>query len=198
MDGLRLRSDPLVPEVRLYLTDDDVDLWERIETRTGVEQPPPFWATAWPGGQAVARYLLDAPGVVAGRRVLDLATGCGLIAIAAALAGAAAVTANDLDPYALAAVDRNARANGVDIATVAGDLLDGDGGDAEVVLAGDVFYSRDMATRMAAFVERVRGRGAQVFVGDPGRAFLPVDRLVPVARYEVSDAGPVTVWRPSR
>ena len=194
MDGLRLRSDPLVPEVRLYLTDDDVDLWERIETRTGVEQPPPFWATAWPGGQAVARYLLDTPGVVAGRRVLDLATGCGLIAIAAALAGAAAVTANDLDPYALAAVDRNARANGVDIATVAGDLLDGDGGDAEVVLAGDVFYSRDMATRMAAFVERVRGRGAQVFVGDPGRAFLPVDRLVPVARY----AGPVTVWRPSR
>jgi predicted nicotinamide N-methyase len=178
--------------VRLHLTDDDVDLWERIEARTGRRQPPPFWASAWPGGQAVARYVLDRPDVVAGRRVLDLAAGCGLIAIAAALAGAAAVTANDLDPYALAAVEHNAKVNGVEVATVEGDLLDGDGGDAGVVLAGDVFYSREMAARMAAFVGRVAERGADVFVGDPGRAFLPVDRLEVVVRYP----GPVTVWRP--
>jgi predicted nicotinamide N-methyase len=179
---------PLVPEVRLHQVEDVTALWEALEERTGRVQPPPFWAAAWPGGQALARYVLDHPEVVAGRRVLDLAAGSGLVAVAAALAGAAAVTANDIDPWSLEAVSRNAGANGVTVAVRDGDLLDGDGGDADVVLAGDVFYSRDMSARMHAFMTRARARGAEVYVGDPGRAFLPPE-LVEVASYPGEDLG---------
>ena len=146
---------------------------------------PPFWASAWAGGQAVARYVLDHPEVVAGRRVLDLAAGSGLVAVAAAKAGAASVTANDIDPYALTAIQQNAEVNQVDIDRRGGDLLDGDGGDAEVVLAGDVFYSKDLAERMLGFVRRVAARGGDVLVGDPGRAYLPRQYLTVVARYQV-------------
>ncbi len=179
---------PLVPEVRLHQVADVTALWEALEERTGQVQPPPFWAAAWPGGQAVARYVLDHPEVVRGRRVLDLASGSGLVAVAAAVAGASAVTANDIDPFSLEAVSRNASANGVTVAVRDGDLLDTDGGDAEVILAGDVFYSRDMATRMLGFMTRARSRGAEVLVGDPGRAFLP-PALVEVASYSGDDLG---------
>jgi len=189
-DRLCLAAVPLVPEVRLYLADDVVELWEYLETGAGTVLEPPFWASAWPGSQALARYVLDRPDAVAGRRVLDLATGCGLAAVAAALAGALSVTANDVDAYALAAVRRNASANGVELAVNGTDLLDGDGGDAEVVLAGDVFYNRPMALRVAGFLDRAAARGADVLVGDPGRAFLPRERLAAVAGYET-----VHVWR---
>jgi predicted nicotinamide N-methyase len=121
--------------------------------------------------------------------VLDLASGSGLVAIAAALAGATAVTANDIDPYALAAVAWNARANGVTVTASAGDLLDRDGADAEVVLAGDVFYNRTMAVRMLTFLERAAARGAAVLVGDPGRAYLPHERLATLASYPVESPG---------
>src|SRR5215468_6831391 len=134
LDGLRLVEAPLVPEIRLHLAQDAIVWWARMEAEMGAVLTAPFWATAWPGGQAVARYVLDHPVTVAGRRVLDVASGSGLIAIAAGLAGAAAVTANDIDPYALAAITLNAKANGVTVSTSPGDVLDGDGDDAEVVL----------------------------------------------------------------
>jgi predicted nicotinamide N-methyase len=186
LDRLRLVAAPLVPEVRLHLAEDAIVWWARMEAEAGQVLGPPFWASAWAGGQALARYVLDHPEVAAGRRVLDLAAGSGLAAIAAAMAGAAAVTANDIDPYALAAITLNARANRACVTGVSDDLLDGDGGDAELVLAGDVFYSSAIAERMLPFLERVAAQGARVLVGDPGRAFLPEDRLQVVASYPVS------------
>jgi predicted nicotinamide N-methyase len=156
-----------------------------MEAQAGAMLPPPFWASAWAGGRAIARYVLDHPEAVAGRRVLDLASGSGLVAIAAAKAGAAAVTANDVDPYALAAITLNARANGVAVTESPDDLLDGDGGDAETVLAGDVFYTGPMARRMLNFLERMAARGVEVLVGDPGRDHLPEHRLQIVASYQL-------------
>ena len=174
-----------MPEVRLYLATDSIIVWARLEAEAGRALPPPYWASAWVGGQALARYVLDHPQTVHGRRVLDLAAGSGLAGIAAALAGAASVEANDIDPYAHRAVTLNALANDVAVAVSDTDLLDGAGADAEVVLAGDVFYSRDMAERVRRFLERVVRRGAQVLVGDPGRDFLPHDWLQPLTTYEI-------------
>ncbi len=189
LDELRLAEVPFVPEVRLHLAEDAIVLWARMEAAAGDSLPPPFWASAWAGGQAVARYVLDHPEVVAGRSVLDLASGSGLVAVAAAIAGATSVTANDIDPYAVAAVQLNARANAVAVDCRRGDLLDGDGGDADVVLAGDVFYSREMSERMLAFLERALARGSDVLVGDPGRAYLPRQRLELLASYRVPMVG---------
>jgi predicted nicotinamide N-methyase len=176
---------PFVPEVRLYLAADAIILWARLEAEAGRVLPPPYWASAWVGGQALARYVLDHPQIVCGLRVLDLAAGCGQVGIAAALAGAASVEANDIDLYAHRAIALNARANGVAVAISDMDLLDGAGGDAEVVLAGDVFYSKDMAGRMHRFMQRVASRGAHVLIGDPGRDYLPHDWLQPLATYQV-------------
>ena len=183
LDRLRLVAVPLVPEVRLHLAQDAIVWWARLEAEVGAVLTAPFWATAWSGGQALARYVLDRPVTVAGRRVLDVGSGSGLVAIAAGLAGAAAVAANDVDPYALSAITLNARANGVAVSPRPGDLLDGDGGDADVVLAGDVFYSEAIAKRMGPFLHRVAARGARVLVGDPGRAYLPRDRMTIMASY---------------
>ncbi len=173
----------------MYLAEDPIVLRARLEAEADRRVPPPYWADAWVGGQAVARYVLEQPGVVAGRRVLDVAAGSGLVAVAAAMAGAASVTANDIDPYALAAIALNAEVNDVAVNVERGELLDGDGGDAEVVLAGDVFYSRSMAERMLLFLERASAGGASVLVGDPGRRYVPHDRLALVASYEVSMVG---------
>jgi predicted nicotinamide N-methyase len=185
LDRLRLVEVPFVPEVRLHLAEDATVWWARMQARSDAPPTPPFWASAWAGGRAVARYILDHPHTVAGRRVLDLASGSGLVAIAAGKAGAASVTANDVDPYAVAAITLNARANDVSIIESHADLLDGDGGDAETVLAGDVFYDGSFARRMLAFLERAAARGAEVLVGDPGRGHLPVDRLQVVMSYRV-------------
>lgn len=189
LDGARIVDVPFVPEVRLLLAEDAIILWARMEAEAGGPTVQPFWANAWAGGQAVARYVLDHPEVVAGRRVIDVASGSGLVAIAAAKAGAASVTANDIDPYALAAVALNAEANGVEVDGSSGDLLGGDEPDADVVLAGDVFYSASIAARMLPFLERAAARGARVLVGDPGRDHLPNDRLEVVASYRVSMMG---------
>ncbi|GAA4993528.1 class I SAM-dependent methyltransferase [Kineococcus glutinatus] len=181
----------LVPEVRLHLAADTTALWQRLEEelgRSGTE--PPFWAAAWAGGQAVARHLLDTPDLVRGRRVLDLATGSGLCAIAAALAGAARVLAADVDELAAAAVAENAALNAVAVEPVVADLLAGDPPDVDVVVAGDVWYERRMAERFLAWLRTCRGAGCDVLVGDPGRAFLPRHALVEVARYDVA-ADPV-------
>jgi predicted nicotinamide N-methyase len=181
----RLAPAPFVPEVRLHQADEPVGLWELSEGEFHSEQPPPFWAFAWAGGQALARYVLDHADLVAGRRVLDLAAGSGLVAIAAAKAGAVAVRAVEIDPRAVAAVALNAAENGVAVTADLGDILDGDAGGAEVVLAGDVFYSKSTAERMTRFLLRAARAGSLVLVGDPGRAFLPRERFRAVAAYDV-------------
>ncbi len=183
----RLGPVPQVAEIRLHLADDVIGLWQRTEDELTADQPPPFWAFAWPGGQALARYVLDHPGLVAGRSVLDLGSGSGLVAIAAAKAGAATVIASEVDPLAVAAIGLNARANGVPAPAVTGDVLDGDGAGADVVLAGDVWYSRPLAERVLGFLDRAVAGGASVLAGDIGRAFLPRDR------FRVLDASDIPV-----
>nr|WP_246405734.1 50S ribosomal protein L11 methyltransferase [Modestobacter versicolor] len=191
----------LVPEVQLHVADDVVGLWEAMETEGGgAGQDPPFWAAAWPGGQALARYVLDHPATVAGRRVLDLGAGSGLVAVAALLAGATGVLASDPDPYSHAAIALNAELNGVSGIEVAGDLLDDDPPAVDVVLAGDVCYDREMTGRVLPFLGAAWLGGAAVFLGDPGRAYVPKEGLVEQIAYDVVDAdgGPArrtTVWR---
>jgi predicted nicotinamide N-methyase len=188
----RAAPTPLVPEVRLGVADDVLALWEDTErldpagTGTPGAAEPPFWAFPWAGGQALARHVLDHPQLVAGRRVLDLACGSGLVAVAAALAGAASVRAVDVDPLAVAATTLTARRAGVAVSAERRDVLDDDApGDADVVLAGDVFYDRAMAARVLPFLRRAAAAGADVLVGDPGRRHLPGDVFTVVARYDV-------------
>ncbi|MCS7480508.1 methyltransferase [Umezawaea endophytica] len=171
---------PLVPEVVLRGADDVIALWEATE-----EDSPPFWAFPWAGGQALARYVLDHPEVVTGRRVLDLAAGSGLVAIAARLAGAADVTANDVDALSTAAIAVNADLNGVAVTVEGGDLLGGAPDGYDVVLAGDVFYDRGMAERVLPFLRAAADRGAAVLVGDPQRAHLPHAEFTVLASYAV-------------
>jgi predicted nicotinamide N-methyase len=176
---------PGVPEVSLHLADDVFGLWERTERELGAtNQPPPFWAFAWPGGQALARYLLDHADLVRDRSVLDLGSGSGLTAIAAAKAGARVVTASELDQFALAAIALNASANAAPV-TAVGDVLDGDGAGAEVVLAADIWYERQLAERALGLLRRARARGATVLAGDVGRAFLPRELMRELASYQV-------------
>ncbi|APU14853.1 MULTISPECIES: class I SAM-dependent methyltransferase [Actinoalloteichus] len=195
---------PLVPEVRLRLAAEAIELWERIEHSSGrSDTPPPFWAFPWAGGQALARHVLDHPELLAGRRVLDLASGSGLVAIAAALAGAADVVASDIDHLAVAVIGLNAAINEVAVTASPADLLDGDGLGAQVVLAGDVFYERPMAARVLPMLARAQARGALVLVGDPGRMYLPRSRFDALADYEVPVVAALedtavkrtTVWR---
>jgi predicted nicotinamide N-methyase len=190
--------------VVLRVADDVVALWEALEqeqAQVGHGSEPPFWAAAWPGGQALARYVLDHPEVVAGRTVLDLGAGSGLVAVAAALAGAAQVIASEVDPYGWAAIAVNAAENGTGPFVVRGDLLDTapDAG-LDVVLAGDVCYDRAMTERVLPFLGTAWLGGATVLLGDPGRPYLPREGLLPVATYDVPDTeGPqvrrTTVWR---
>jgi predicted nicotinamide N-methyase len=190
MDGLHLTSTPLVPEVRLFLAEDPTILWARLEADAGHRLPAPFWASAWSGGQALARYVLDNPAVVAGQDVLDLASGSGMVAIAAALAGARTVTANDIDPHAAVAIAANARANGVRVELLVDDLLDGgDPGEPHVVLAGDALYNEALSARVLSFLGRVAERGARVLVGDPDRGWLPGDAWQTVETYRLGVAG---------
>ncbi|HEV7438516.1 MAG TPA: 50S ribosomal protein L11 methyltransferase [Methylobacterium sp.] len=181
----RLLPVPHAPEIRLYVADEATELWQKTEEELGeTGLPPPFWAFAWAGGQALARYVLDHPNMVAGRRVLDVASGSGLVAIAAAKAGASSVEAADIDAFAAAAAALNAEANGVALTPRLGDLVGTDEG-WDAVLAGDIFYDRDIAARMAEWLLALQGRGATVLVGDPGRSYLPKDRLEELACYRV-------------
>jgi predicted nicotinamide N-methyase len=180
---------PLVPELTLLVADDVVALWEAMEAeRGGPAEEPPFWSAAWPGGQALARYVLDHPDVVAGRVALDLGSGSGLVAVAALRAGAERVLASDVDPFSVTAIPLNAAANGVRGVEVVGDVLDQPLPDGvSVVLAGDVCYAREMTGRVLGFLDAARAAGAEVLIGDPGRAYLPGDRLQPLTGYEVPD-----------
>ena len=177
---------PLVPEIRLHLATEVTPIWQATEeslARFGT--PPPFWAFAWAGGQALARYILDHPETVAGKDVLDVASGSGMVAIAAAKAGAARVTAADIDPYAAEAIALNAALNGVTIGIETRDLLDRGPAGWAVVTAGDVCYEEPMASRMLALLRRIAARGRLALLGDPGRAYLPREGLVELARYTV-------------
>tara|TARA_R110000868_G_scaffold56449_1_gene174590 strand:+ start:14313 stop:15011 length:699 start_codon:yes stop_codon:yes gene_type:complete len=180
-----LIAPPLVPEVQLHLAVETVAIWEQTEEALGqMGLPPPFWAFAWAGGQALARYCLDNPETVAGQRVLDFAAGGAVSGIAAMKAGAASVLACELDTFAIAAIEANAAANSVTLETRLGDLIGTDDG-WDVVLAGDVFYEDGPARLIGGWLQDLAHRGATVLIGDPGRSFLPQDRLEKLAEYTV-------------
>jgi predicted nicotinamide N-methyase len=187
LDRTRLERPPAVPELELHLADDMEHAWTTLQAELDdATLPPPFWAFAWLGGQAVARYVLDAPVEVAGRRVLDLATGSGLCALAAARAGAARVEGVDVDPVAVVAAGLNAERNGVDLVLQERDVLDEPlPSDVDVVLAGDVFYDAAMAERVLPWLLAAHRRGARVLLGDPGRHYLPRALLTELAAYEL-------------
>ena len=181
----RVTNAPGLP-IRLYTADELTPIWEATEKDLAeANVAPPFWAFPWAGGQALARYVLDHPETVRGKRVLDLASGSGLVAIAAALAGAAEVIANDIDPMCEAAVALNAELNHVSIAYLAGNLLDGDPPDFDVILAADVFYEQTPAKQFHAMLERCRANGSTILAGDPGRTYFPRDAFRQVAEYAV-------------
>ncbi|HEY1664441.1 MAG TPA: 50S ribosomal protein L11 methyltransferase [Trebonia sp.] len=172
---------PFVGEVTLRTAAEPFGLWDRTE-----RDAPPFWAFPWAGGQGLARYVLDHPEAVAGRRVLDVASGSGLVAIAAAKAGARTVLATDIDEHALAAIALNATANAApQVVPRLLDLAAAEHGDAEVILAADVFYQRDLAAMALAFLKAARRAGATVLAADPARAFVPTAELVPLMTYEI-------------
>ena len=182
-----LAAPPLLPEIRLHLASELTPLWQATEATLAVQGlAPPYWAFAWVGGQALARYLLDEPEAVRGKRVLDFAAGSGVAGIAALKAGAAAVTASELEPLAHAAIALNAAANGVAVTVCGEDLTAAPAAGWDVILAGDVCYERPMAERVAAWLEAAAAAGAFVLLGDPGRAYLPQHGLVALARYEVA------------
>jgi predicted nicotinamide N-methyase len=210
---------PLIPEIRLHLAGEVLGLWHKTQAELDdLGLPPPFWAFAWPGGQAVARYVLNRPETVRGMKVLDFAAGSGLVAIAAAMAGAAGVIAADTDPFCRTAVALNAAANGIafEAGVTSGDGLIGAGavdfvlgdpvgtdGGWHVVLAGDVFYDAALAPRLVPWFEMLARRGAAVLVGDPERYYMPrkgfekvATYLVPVnAAVEDDEIKRTTVWR---
>ncbi|SFI68987.1 class I SAM-dependent methyltransferase [Methylobacterium brachiatum] len=183
----RLLPVPYALEIQLHVADEATELWQKTEDELQeIGLPPPFWAFAWAGGQALARYILDNVEVANGRRVVDFASGSGLVAIAAARAGARSVVASDLDPFAVAAIGINAAANGVaaQIRPVSTDLL-GTVPEADLVLAADVFYERDLAGAVTAWLSDLQARGRTVLIGDPGRTYLPRGRLECLATYAV-------------
>jgi predicted nicotinamide N-methyase len=180
-----IAAPPLTPEIRLHLATEITPIWEATEaTLARMNLPPPYWAFAWAGGQALTRFLIDHPDWVKGKRVLDFASGSGLSAIGAAKAGAASVQAAEIDDYAIAAIALNARINNVAIDLVREDLV-GVEPRWDVVLAGDVCYERPMAERVIAWFRALAGRGVAILMGDPGRAYVPQSGLVELARYQV-------------
>ena len=181
-----ISSPPLVPEIRLHLATEVTPIWQATEeslARFGT--PPPFWAFAWAGGQALARYLLDHPETVAGKEVLDICSGSGIVAIAAARAGATRVVAAEIDPFAAAAIALNAPLNDVSIAIETRDMLDRTVIGWGAVLAGDVCYEMPMSSRAIGLLRRIAARGRLALLGDPGRAYLPREGLIQRERYIV-------------
>jgi predicted nicotinamide N-methyase len=180
-----VQTPPLVREVRLHLGTEVMPLWETLTQQFGASFPPPLWAYAWAGGQALARYLLDHQGQVRGKAVLDFASGSGLCAIAAAQSGATSVLAADIDPFCGEVIPVNAAANGVEIAVTDRDLLERDPPDVDLILAGDICYEEPTAGRVLSWLRRAHAGGVQVLIGDPGRAYCPVRELVCLAQYTV-------------
>ena len=186
LGNTRPQAPPHTPELTLYLADEITPIWKLTEEALAeIGLPPPFWAFAWAGGQALARYILDHPESVAGKRVIDFASGSGLVAIAAMKAGAASVLAADIDVFCEAAIGLNAELNGVEVEFTEVDLLDAAPPSADVLLAGDICYERPMAEAVMAWLALGRAAGATVLIGDPGRTYFPKDGLVKLAEYQV-------------
>jgi predicted nicotinamide N-methyase len=182
----RLRTVPGLEGIRLQLADEVLPLWHAVQIETSdADAALPYWAFAWAGGLAIGRYLRDHPETVAGRRVFDLASGSGLCAIAALHAGAGEATGADIDAFAAAAINVNARANGVRVAVVRRDVLDEEPPDADVILAGDCWYEAGFAARVTPWLQQARDAGIDVLIGDPGRRYLATDDLVELGSYEV-------------
>jgi predicted nicotinamide N-methyase len=183
---------PSAPEIRLHTAHQATGLWRLGEpNEDGSDPPPPYWAFPWAGGMALARHILDRPETVSGRRVLDLGSGSGLVAIAAAMAGAREVIAAEIDRYAVAALGLNTAANGVVVRVIENDLTAGPPPPVDLVTVGDLFYERDLALRVTAFLDRCLAAGIEVLIGDPRRAYLPYARLRLLAEYPVPDVGEV-------
>ncbi len=184
----RLQRPPHAPELELWLADEITLIWRMTEEELGgLGLPPPFWAFAWAGGQALARYLLDHPAEVRGKRVLDVASGSGMVAIAALKAGAASALANDIDDYCAAATAANAEANGVTLDFTAENLWDRDPPTGfDLITAGDVCYEKPMAAQVLAWLATARDQGARVLIGDPGRSYFPKEGLEQLAEYQVA------------
>jgi predicted nicotinamide N-methyase len=177
---------PLVPEISLHLAHEAVPLWQKTEEELGeMGLPPPFWAFAWAGGQALARYVLDHPDIVRAKTVVDLASGSGLVAIAAIKAGAKHVLAADIDAFSVAAISINAELNETIVEATVDDLLDAAPPCVDVILIGDLFYEKHLAARVFDWLTEARRAGAAVFIGDPGRSYLPKDKLVKLSEYNV-------------
>lgn len=200
----RVLAPPLVPEIHLHLAEESLPIWQKTEEELGeMNVPPPYWAFAWAGGQALARYLLDTPGPVDGKSVVDLGSGSGLTAIAAKRTGARSVLAADIDALSCAAVRLNATLNGVEMAVTGEDLLARAPDPMDVVLVGDLFYERELAARVMAYIERAAEAGALVLVGDPQRSYFPAGRFTQAAAYQVpvtreledADIKRSAVWR---
>lgn len=186
VENTRLQPPPHAPELRLYLADEVTPIWRMTEEALSkIGLPPPFWAFAWAGGQALARYVLDHPDIVAGKRVVDFAAGSGLVGIAAMKAGARSALCADIDYFCEAAVGLNAAANGVMVRFTGQDLLDAPPPPAEVILAGDICYEKPLAGRVLAWLRAARAGGATVLIGDPGRTYFPKTGLDLLAEYQV-------------
>lgn len=184
-ENTRVLAPSHVPELALYLADDAVSLWELTEEQLGeLGLPPPFWAFAWAGGQALARYVLDHPERVRGKSVMDVASGSGLVAIAAMKAGAGSARAIDIDAFASHAAILNAELNGVAVEVSDADPV-GRPTEADVILVGDLFYDRDLAPRVLAWLIAMQAEGKTVLIGDPGRTYLPRDKLEQIAAYDI-------------
>lgn len=204
VSNTQLMPVPLVPEVSLHLAHEAVPIWQKTEEELGeMGLPPPFWAFAWAGGQALARYVLDAPDTVAGKQVVDLASGSGLVGIAAMKAGAGNVLAADIDVFSIEAIKLNASANSVALKVTGENLLCSHPPDCDVLLVGDLFYERELAARLMDWLVKAHGRGTQVLIGDPGRSYLPREKLAACATYEVpvtreledAEIKKTSVWR---
>lgn len=203
LDNTGIMAPPHVPEIRLHLADEAHDLW--LKTEEELEEiglPPPFWAFAWAGGQGLARHVLDHPDIVRGKRVLDFASGSGLVAIAAMKAGAASVLAADIDPWTGAAIELNSPVNDVEVGFTSDNVV-GSAIDADVLLAGDVFYDKTFAEALIPWFTALAASGKTVIVGDPGRSYCPRQIMTPLATYEVpvtraledAEVKKTTVWR---
>lgn len=185
--NLPISAVPSIPEILLHQAGPASGLW-RLAGRKEAD-PPPYWAYPWAGGAVLARHLLNRPETVAGRSVLDLGAGSGLVAIAAAKAGASEVTAVDIDPNAIAAIGLNAAVNGVKIATVVADIIENSLPESDLLVVGDLFYDPSLALRVMAFLRRCQAASIDVLIGDPERASLPLDELERIATYAVADFG---------
>lgn len=179
-------SPPLVPEIKLHLAHEALPIWQKTEDELGeIGLPPPFWAFAWAGGQALSRYILDAPTFVLDKRVVELASGSGMVGIAAMKAGAASVLSADIDLFSVAAIEVNAALNGVSLSIASEDLLAHAVPDVDLILVGDLFYEKGVAERCLDWLEQAQAKGIDVLIGDPGRSYLPKNRLLKIAEYSV-------------